>query len=145
MTIDEILEQWANDSQYNKLDIGEDSIKIAKLHHKYISMLTTESIILMKSKADYNKLYKLRWQYYSGVLDQETLVQYNWSPMKLKILKSDVSTYLDADEQLESLKIKITTQELKISTIDSIMKMIKDRNFHIKNYIDYERFKVGAI
>ena len=48
MTLEEILDQWATDSQYNKLDIGQDSIQIAKLHHKYLSMLTTESILLMR-------------------------------------------------------------------------------------------------
>ena len=89
-------------------------------------------------------MHKLRYQYYNGVLDQETLNANGWPPMKLRILKTDIGTYLAADEQLILLKLKTSTQELKISNIDSIMKMIKDRNFHIKNYIDYERFRAGA-
>jgi len=42
------------------------------------------------------------------------------------------------------MNLKIAYQQEKIDALESIIKMLHNRGFHIKSAIDFERFKVGA-
>jgi hypothetical protein len=79
-----------------------------------------------------------------GVLDQETLIEKGWDPNPLKILKQDLSIYMDADQDLQRIQAKIDIQKQKNSFLESAIKTISNRGFLIKNAIDWERFKVGG-
>lgn len=144
MKLEEILNEWSNDSKIDRVEISNESLSISQLHNKYLRIMTAESVILRSLTQEYNKLYKLKWEYYLGILDDETLRERNWVPMGLKILKQDMDIYLNSDDDLSKLKMRQEMQKEKLSVLDSIMKSISNRGFQIKNYIDYERFKVGA-
>lgn len=144
MTVDEILEEWKSDSKIDVMEVGQASIKTHELHHKYLTILTGENLKLKKLKYQYSSLYKTKWEYYLGQLDYDTIKEYGWEPIGLKILRQDVSIYLDSDKDLQDIKARISIVEEKISVLDSILKTIHTRGYHIKNYIDFERFKVGS-
>lgn len=144
MTLDEIHSHWEKDSKINRGDISEQSIRVPELHHKYMKMLTPESLLLRKLKQEYKSLYKVKWEYYLGLLDYDTMKELGWEPISLKILKQDVDIYLDSDKDLQAISTKIAIQEEKSSALESIIKMISTRNYTIKNYIDFEKFQVGA-
>ncbi len=144
MKLEEILNEWNNDSKIDRIEISNESLSISQLHNKYLRIMTAESVQLRSLTHEYNKMYKLKWEYYLGILDDETLRERGWVPMGLKILRQDLDIYLNSDEDLSKLKMKQELQKEKISVLDSIMKSISNRGFQIKNYIDYERFKVGA-
>lgn len=144
MTLDEIYSQWEKDSKINRNDISDESIRVPELHHKYMKMLTPESLLLRKLKQEYKSLYKVKWEYYLGLLDYDTMKELGWEPISLKILKQDVDIYLDSDKDLQTISTKIAIQEEKTSALESMVKMISTRNYTIKNYIDFERFQVGA-
>lgn len=144
MKLEEILNEWNNDSKIDRIEISNESLSISQLHNKYLRIMTAESVQLRSLTHEYNKMYKLKWEYYLGILDDETLREREWVPMGLKILRQDLDIYLNSDEDLSKLKMKQELQKEKISVLDSIMKSISNRGFQIKNYIDYERFKVGA-
>jgi hypothetical protein len=79
-----------------------------------------------------------------GVLDQDTLIEKGWDPNPLRILKQDLSIYIDSDEDLQRIQAKIDIQKQKASFLESAIKTITNRGFLIKNAIDWERFKVGG-
>lgn len=144
MKLEDILEEWNKDSKIDKIEVSNESLNVSQLHNKYLRITVAESIQLRTVTHEYNKMYKLKWEYYLGILDEETMREYNWEPVSLKILRQDLDVYLNSDNDIIRLKSKVDLQKEKITALDSIMKSISNRGFQIKNYIDYERFKVGA-
>jgi len=144
MKFDDIMDLWAQDSRMDDTELGAESLKIPLLHHKYYKMYVQEAIQLKAYEQQYKTLYRLKYEYYMGVLDQETLAEYGWNPNPLKILKQDLTIYIDADQDLQRIQQKIDIQKQKTSFLESAIKTISNRGFLIKNAIDWERFKVGG-
>jgi len=52
--------------------------------------------------------------------------------------------YLDADQDIIKINLKISVQQEKVDTLEAIIKSISNRGYLIKSAIDFERFKVGG-
>lgn len=143
MTIEDILDMWKQDSVIQPHIVGNESLDTAKLHSKYLRFLTEERLKLRKLRTDYKILQKVKYEYYAGTLDQEELKDRNWSPFQIRVLKQDIPLYIDADQDIIALSLKIGLQEEKIEALESIMRSINNRGFQIKNYIDFIRFTNG--
>ena len=61
----------------------------------------------------------------------------------LKILKADLSIYIDADEEMIDATNKILYLETIIKYCDSILKSITSRGWDIKNAIEWRKFEAG--
>jgi hypothetical protein len=144
MKLDDIMDLWEADAKIDQTELGEESLKIPLLHHKYYKMYAQEGLILKKYELEYKTLYKLKYEYYMGILDEDTLRERQWEPNQLKILKQDLPTYIDSDNDLQTVQIKIDIQKQKLSFLESVIKTVSNRGFMIKNAIDWERFKVGG-
>lgn len=144
MKLDDIMNMWEKDAKMDQTELGEESVKIPLLHHKYYKVFVEEGLLYKKLEMDYKSLYKLKYEYYMGTLDQETMQEKGWEPNSLKILKADLAIYTDADPELQTLQARLDVQKQKMSFLESVIKTISNRGFLIKNAIDWERFKVGA-
>lgn len=144
MTLSEIMELWKADSHVDRTELGLESIKIPQLHSKYYNLFAQERIILRKLDGDYKKLYRMKHEYYNGVLSEEELDGMGWQPFALKVLKTDMSVYLEADDDLINLQTKIHLQKEKVDFLESAIKSLSTRGYQIKAAIDWEKFKVGA-
>jgi len=107
-------------------------------------MYSREGLKLKKLKTDYKQLKKLKTEYYKGQLDDEEMKEHGWSPQPLKILNQDIPTYLEADDDIIRLSLKIGLQEAIVEYLESILYQIRNRSFHLRLIVDWERFKVGA-
>jgi len=144
MKLDDIIAQWGADASMDNTEMGNESLRIPLLHHKYYKILIEESLLFKKIEYEYKTLLKIKYEYFMGVLDKETLCERGWNPNPLKILKQDLSIYIDGDSDLQSIQIKIDIQKQKLAFLESAIKTITTRGFLIKNFIDWERFKVGG-
>ena len=79
-------------------------------------------------------LYRKKWEFYSG--KDET-------PFPLKILKQDISIYLDSDEELIEAKNKLEYYRDILSFLEGVLKSLNNRGFQIKNAIDWKKFTEG--
>ena len=70
---------------------------------------------------------------------------YAEKPFNLKILKTDIDKYMDADPELVKLKQKVEYVSTVIDFLESTIKQISNRGFQIKNAIDWRKFTSGAI
>ena len=59
----------------------------------------------------------------------------------LKVLKGDINIFLESDEDLSKMSLKISYFETCINYIENILKMINNRGFQVKNAIDAKRFE----
>jgi len=144
MKIEEIYEMWSKDGEIDQTNISSEAANIPKLHNKYFRIYVEEGLRLRKMEATHKELYKLKGEYYRGELDMEELKEHGWEPQPLKILKQDIPNYLEADKDIINSTLKISHQKSIVDYLDSIIKMINNRNFALKSIIDWERFRTGA-
>ena len=140
--LEQILKEWEKDADMDQTEPGKELLKIPKLHNKYLSVLVKYKMSSKKALFDYNRLKKVKWEYYSGKLSQEELQQHGWEPFNFK-LKSDIPLYLESDTDLITLMEKKIYHDEVVSVIESIMSEIKQRAWELKSYIDWERFIGG--
>lgn len=145
MKIEDIYAMWSKDCIIDTSNVSGESANIPKLHNIYFRIYMEEGMRLRQLKAEYKKLKLLKEQYYRGELDIEDLKEHGWEPQPLKILKQDIPTYIDADDDIIELALKIGVQEEKVSYLESIIKMINNRGFQLKTIVDFERFRSGSL
>lgn len=144
MKLEEIQQQWQTDSKIDRTELGEESLRVSHLHSKYFNLFSTERLRLKSLENDYKKYFKVKFEYYSGILTEEELKNFGWEPFQLKILKSDLNIYLDGDSDLAKIRLTIETQKEKVEFLESIIKNLPSRGYQIKSAIDWEKFKVGV-
>ena len=86
-------------------------------------------------------MYLDKHQYYMGKAEPEV---YKEKPFDLKVLKSDVSMYLEADEDLSIKRKTVEYSKTKVDYLEKTLKAIQDRSWSIKHAIDWRKFLEGA-
>ncbi len=125
-----------------ELDI--ESIRTPQIHNKYLNLFHDEKLILVKMEEEYKKLYRVKWEYFTGKIDEYTLKEYGWEPFQLNILKSDIDKYLDSDTDLSLLRMKVSFSKEKVSYLESVIKIINNRQWNIRSAIDWRKFISGT-
>lgn len=144
MKLDEIQKLWSDDSNIDRTELGEESLRIPQLHSKYFKLFSDERLTLRKYERAFKELYKLKYEYYNGTISEEELKENAWEPFALKILRTDIGMYMDADNDLGVLDNKIQLQREKVDFLESIIKNLPSRGYQINAAITWEKFKVGA-
>lgn len=143
MKIQEIIDMWKNDSVVDDLNLDLESVKISKLHSKYVGILSEERTLLRNLQLARRNLFRKLREYYLGTATQEDLQDLGREPYLQRILKNEVLAYIESDELLVKHDNKIGIQQEKIDVLLEIMKSINGRNFNVKNMIDWKRLMVG--
>ena len=144
MKLEEIQELWNRDREIDIAELAIESVRIPQLHDKYLKIYIDERVKLKSLEFELSKMVRLKNDYYSGRMAQEDLEKLGWEPFLGKILKGEMHSYLEADEDVFRIKTKIVMMEEKINYLDSIVKMINNRGFQIKSAIDWIKFKSGS-
>jgi antirestriction protein len=140
MNLDEIQLSWEEDSKIDEDNLHTESTKIPSLHAKYYRILN--NILLMKKLEEnkFKQIKKEKWQYYTGKADPEVYIE---KPFDHKVLRQDVDKYMDSDEDLIKVLNKIDYFQVMLNYLDSILKLINNRTFQIKNSIEWQKFIRG--
>jgi hypothetical protein len=144
MTLNELIEQAKQDLKFDDTELDQESLRIPQLHNKYLNFYHEEKLRYRGYKTNYSKLFKLKWEYYTGKLSEDQLKELGWEPFDLKILRQDVDIYLESDKELIELKSKMSIQEEKVEYLNSIVKGITNRQFHIRDAIAWRKFLNGT-
>jgi hypothetical protein len=145
MTLNELIQQAKQDMLFDDTELDKESLRIPQLHNKYLNFYHEERLRFQGYKTQYSKMFKLKWEYYTGKLSEDQLKELGWEPFDLKILRQDVDIYLEADKDLVELKNKMTMQEEKVEYLNSVLKGIMNRQFHIRDAIAWRKFMNGSI
>lgn len=143
MKLEDIEVSWQQDCKIDPSNLAVESLKIPELHHKYFMMFIGERGTLKAYEQKYRDMYKLKYEYYMGIMDEDELKANGWEPNPLKILKQDLPIYMESDKDLSLLTSKIEFQKDKVNFLESVVKMIPNRGFLIKNAIDFLKFTNG--
>ena len=143
MTLQEIQTLWSKDSEVDRTALGEEASKIPQLHSKYFKIFSTERLKLRQMELVSKQLYTDLWEYYQGNFDYEMCEEKGWEPFQLKILKSDITFYIDRNQDWVDSQLKLAMQKEKVDFLESIIKSLNGRGFNINAAINWEKFKVG--
>lgn len=139
--IEMIKSMWEKDSHIDIDNLHEESLKVPVLHAKYYEIYN--NLILLKTKAEQQRknIRHERYEYYSGKADPDVYLK---NPFPKKVRDKDaMQKYLDADEKLSTISMKIEYYQVMINYIDSILKQVSNRTYQIKNSIEFLRFSAG--
>ena len=145
MTLDQILDDWKKDSAIDSTELGVESIKIPELHSKYMQIYFSERQRLRGYEFQMKEVYLRKYEYYNDRMSQEELEQYSLEPFVKRLMKNEVDHYIDADKDINNVKMKITAQNEKISLLEEIVKNLNQRNFQIRNAIEWAKFTNGTV
>jgi len=136
-----LQEMWEKDSKIDIDNLHTESLNIPVLHAKYYDIFN--NLMLLRKKAEQQKknIRHERYEYYSGKADPDVYIK---DPFPKKIRDKDTMTkYLDADERLSGISLKCEYYEVMLRYIEEILKMLYQRNYQIKNSIEFMRFSSG--
>lgn len=144
MDIIKINELWALDSQIDTTDLSNESRKIPELHSKYYAIYSKSNLRLMKLKSELVTLEKYKTEYYNGSMDPLEIKERGWKINSLKILRQDLDKYIQSDDDIVELSLRIGYQNEMSNYLEDILKQIHSRNFILSNIIKWEIFKSGG-
>jgi hypothetical protein len=144
MDIETIKKMVDQDMKIDDLNLDLESLQSPQLHSKYLNLLHDESLSLHKATIEQKELRRLKWEYYLGKMDQETLDEKGWQPFGLKILRTDIDVYLESDKDLLRMEARIHYLKEKVKYIESVLQSIGRRGWDIKSAIEWKKFMSGA-
>ena len=141
LDLDAIQKMWEQDSKIDPDNLHTESLNIPILHSKYFEIHNT--ILLLKKKAEQQKknIRHQKYEYFTGKADPDVYLE-NPFPKKVRD-KETLQGYLDSDEKLSQSSLKVDYYETMLIYVDSILKMISNRTYQIKNAIEFMRFTAG--
>ena len=143
MKLEDIQELWHRDSEIDYTELGTESIRIPQIHDKYLKIFTDERIRLKGVEFELSKLVRTKTEYYSGKMSQEELERHGWEQYLGRLLKNEIANYIESDDDVIKLKQQLVILQEKITYLDSVIKMINNRGFQIKNALDWLKFSHG--
>jgi len=141
MDLEKIQEMWENDSTIDPDNLHDESLKIPQLHSKYYTIYNTITLLREKARETYNRVRLERHNYYTGKAPAEVYVE---DPFPYKVRdKEALQRYMEADEKLNSIDLKIRYYDVMLKFLEEIIKTIANRTFQIKNAIEWHKFQAG--
>jgi prefoldin subunit 5 len=60
-----------------------------------------------------------------------------------RLLKNEIAKYIESDDDVLKLKQQLVVLQEKVNYLDSVIRMINNRGFQIKNALDWLKFTNG--
>ena len=147
LNLEEVLKMWTKKTEIDDLRLDEASKNTAKLHAKYLEMLSVSKLQLKRKDMEFKILLKNKWLWYNGKLSRDEIDRLGWeydALNGLKILKGEMDYYYNSDPHIQEAQAKIDYLKTLIETLEEIINTIRWRHSTIKNMIDWRRFESGG-
>ena len=141
MDLQTINEMWSKDSVIDDVMLDQASIKIPQLHQKYVSLLSEFTLLHKKSSQQLKTAQHTKFLYYSGKAAPE---EYEEKPFPYKVLKGEAWNWVNIDEEIQKIELKIEYYNTVLRTLEEILKQVHQMSYNIKNVIQWRSFVGGA-
>ncbi|MAH43555.1 hypothetical protein CL614_07620 [archaeon] len=140
-TLENLFAETAKDMPFND-DLIITSKKLPYVYDKYLKCLIMDRLELTRTTKLFKQLYKEKHEYYSGKASKET---YQENRFDIKVLRGDLSVYLEADEELAKKQESIDYIKCKIEFLEQTLRNITSKGYACKNLIEWEKLQNGII
>jgi len=141
MDLNTINDMWEKDSKIDEVMLDNSTLQIPRLHQKYLTLHSEYSLLLKQKELQLRQMKHEKWLYYSGKAAPEA---YEDKPFHYKVLKGEVSSWVEVDEEISKVEMKLQYYGVVIRTLEEILKQIHQLSFNIKNIIEWRRFTGGV-
>jgi hypothetical protein len=142
MTLEELQLEADKDLKINDTELDLESLKTPQLHNKYMKHYTKFKLLLTRTEDELRTIKRDKWEYYTGKADPSV---YQAKPFDLKIMRTDIDKYLEADEDIQRLSQKVAYLITVVDFLDRTLRVVVNRTYTIKNAIEWRRFTSGAV
>jgi len=122
-------------------DLHQQSYKNQIIKPKWLDYKSKYRLHMFQLKADHKRLYRQKWEYYGGKSDAKI---YAAKPFDLKVLKTDLGVYINSDDDIIDIELKIEYYETLVQFIEGVIKSIDNRSWDIKHAQDWKKFLAGS-
>jgi hypothetical protein len=142
MDLEQLQLEADKDLKINDTELDLESLKTPQLHNKYMKHYTKFKLLLTRTEDELRTMKRDKWEYYTGKADPSV---YQAKPFDLKIMRTDIDKYLEADEDIQRLSQKVAYLITVVDFLDKTLRVIVNRTYTIKNAIEWRRFTSGAV
>ena len=140
-TLDEFYNDTKQDLTIEESELDRESLRTPYLYDKYLKMYQKTKLHLREVEQKYNEIRLEKHRYYSGNADPEV---YKKSPFGIKVVKQDLEMYLNADPDLAKATDLVEYVSAIKDFLEKTLKNIENRNWNIKNAIEWRKFLSGV-
>lgn len=144
MNLDELKVMIKKDLDIDQTALDAESSRTPQLHNKYLVMFMDEKLKLKRMNSELSVLRRNKWLYYTGRMSQEELTQFGWEPFELNILKTEADDMIESDADYIKTSEKVNFQEEKVNYLESVIKIVQNRQWQIRAMIDWLKFTQGV-
>ena len=141
MELSELFAETLKDLKIDDTELDRESLRTPYLYDKYLKVYITSGLEFTKHQKKYDVLKLEKFEYYTGKADPEV---YKENPKGIKVLKGDLDLYLDADPDLRKVEESLGYKKSKVNFLEKTIKNIENRNWNIKNTIEWRKFLSGV-
>lgn len=139
MNLETLQSKWEKDSVIGD-DLSDESKRIPSLHCEYIKLYNEFNLLKKKSEWDLKTVRRQRWEYYTGKADPEVYAE---EPFDFKVLKTDIDKYIDSDTKIQKAQLKFEYYQQVSFFLESVLTQIRDRQWQIRNAIEFQKLTLG--
>jgi hypothetical protein len=139
--LDYVQKMWEKDSKIDVDNLHTESLNIPVLHAKYFEIYNNLLLLKKRSEQLRKNIRHEKYEYFSGKADPEIYIE-NPFPKKIRD-KDTLQKYLDADEKLSQASLKVEYYDVILNYLESILKVLQNRTYQIKNAIEFMKFQSG--
>lgn len=143
MNIESLREMVEQDVKIDETDLNTESLKTPQLHNKYLILYQNAKLQLEKYEFEEKIIKRDKWLYYSGKMGDDDLQRKGWEPFEHNILKTDIAMFIDADQDMQKIRAKISLHQSMVSYLEDVIKMVVGRQWNIKSAIEWIKFTQG--
>ena len=108
---------------------------------RYMELYTTFGLMKKEREIEMKRLIREKWIYYKGNARSSV---YKELPFDYKLTtKEEVNMFIEGDDDVRKLQYKIEYVEQCLNYLDGVLRQINNRNFQIKNAIEWTKFQNG--
>lgn len=143
ITHEALLKEWEKDAKIDKTQLDDESVKVPKLHSKYLGYFMDAKTVKSRYLAKIEAIRKEKEMYYSG---QATSDVYKDKPFDTKLrTKAGIERHVETDPEVVGIRQKVEYIDNILEGVSFILEQIKWRSQHIKNALDFMRFTSGSL
>lgn len=142
-TFEEIDFSWQLDCVINQSNLESESLLTAKLYTKYLKYNIYFKRKQFELENELKPVVKLYTDYYQGNLTVDELKQNNLEPLDKVTKYKDLDLHLSTTPPISEINNELFHIKMTLSLLEGILECLKQRNWNIRNSIDFLKFKNG--
>lgn len=141
MSLHELTSEAEKDLEIDRSQLDVEALRTPKIHNRWLKKLYQRKDKIFALELKKKILMKEKWLYYTGKASDETYVKDG--AFHLKLMKQEVPMFVEADEQIQEIDVKIHVVKQEVEFIQKTIEEINRRQWTIGNAIKALKFMNG--